>query len=197
MVSSPVGLTPHLLPCTYGAYMASSDTSRTNQFERVGLSARNDGHCLHHNNSHRVGKSARKARFEPVALLAVAISLVCLALSVCVVTSRLRIAWTLGFNGQIIAIGFLLGIQNLCMAAVVPHGLLLLECRFGKSTLQNYESLLANRVFVPRSSLIWRLVLTTLIALPLGLSVAYKRFAGGSSTALIRDPGFIEVSQNS
>lgn len=139
------------------------------------------------------GKSAQRKRFEPAPTLATITSLVCLGLGICVITSRLRIAWTFGFNGQIIAVGFLLGIMNLCMGMVLPHALLLLEARFGSSILQNYELLLTGRVFTHKATLIWRIVLAILIALPLGLSVAYKRFAGGFVTAPVKYMGDMEV----
>ncbi|KAK3715418.1 hypothetical protein LTR37_007146 [Vermiconidia calcicola] len=75
--------------------------------------------------------------------------------------------------------------MNLCTLTVVPYTFILLEARFGSSSLQNYEALLTSQVLSPGAKLIWRLALGFFIVLPLGLSVAYKRFLGGTSSAQI------------
>jgi hypothetical protein len=128
-----------------------------------------------------LGLPTRKRLFEPVHLSAALVSIICLLMGILTITPDLTIAWLLQFNGQIIILGFLLGIMNLCMQTIVPHSLVLLEAHLGQSRLQNYEALLTSRALSSGASLIWRLALVLLMALPLGLSVAYKRFLGGTS----------------
>lgn len=92
------------------------------------------------------------------------------------------ISWHLGVgNRQLIVLGFLLGIMNLCLSTVSPFFMLLLEARFGRSTLQNYSGLLQMQMFAPQLTFHWRVAHFTLLALPICLSVAYKGFNGGSS----------------
>lgn len=135
-----------------------------------------------------LGKPARKALFEKGHVFATALSWICLLAACLTVTPQLRLAWLLRFDGQIVVIGFLLGVMNLCTSTVVPQTLLLLERRFGRSSLQNYEALLQSRPLSPGTSPVWRLTLAFFVALPLGLSVVYKRFLGGTSSASIIIP---------
>lgn len=139
-----------------------------------------------------LGRPAKKKHFEGSHVFATGLSLVCLIAAYIAVTPQLRLAWLLRFDGQIVAVGFLLGVMNLCTSTVVPHALLLLEARFGRSSLRNYEALLQSQLWSPGASPMWRLILSLLVALPLGLSVAYKRFLGGNSSASITMP-FSEV----
>nr|POE61020.1 hypothetical protein CFP56_64729 [Quercus suber] len=143
-----------------------------------------------------LGVHSGRRYFETMPLIAVSISLLCFFVSILIITPTLKLAWLLEYNGQIIVIGFLLGVMNLCTTTVVPHVLLLIEARFGISSLQNYEGLLTNRPLSPRLSLYWRLTLALLLALPLGLAVAYKRFIGGLSTIQIAPFPPLEVSQS-
>ena len=135
-----------------------------------------------------LGKPATKARFEKSHVFATAISWACLVAACITVTPQLRLAWLIRFDGQIIVIGFLLGVQSLCTSTVIPPALLLLEARFGRSSLQNYEALLQSRPLSSGASFVWRVTLTGFVALPLGLSVAYKRFLGGAGSASITVP---------
>ena len=109
------------------------------------------------------------------------LSLTCLVISICVVTPRLGLAWQLEFEGQIIVVGFLLGIMNLCLRRGVSMWFLIVEQRWGGSTLQNYHAILRNTALLSQTSLFWRGTILALIILPLALSVAYKRFSGGES----------------
>lgn len=59
------------------------------------------------------------------------------------------------------------------------------EARFGRSKLQNYDNILRNEVMGPRLDLIWRTALASFMALPIGLSVAYKTFSGGSNIHVV------------
>ena len=136
----------------------------------------------------------KRKRFETIPLVTAAVASLCLALSYFVIAPSSRASWMLGFNGQIIVIGFLLGVMNLCTGAVVPHALLILEARYGRSRLQNYECLLTNKVLAPKASLLWRILLIMFMALPLGLSVAYKKFTGGHSVTQLKNVDYMQVS---
>lgn len=128
-----------------------------------------------------LGKPTTKKRLHSLHALSVSLSLVCLSVAIAAVANE-RWSWTLGKdNRQLIVLGFLLGIMNLCLTSVTPTAFLLLEARFGSSTLQNYEGLLRNQVLSARLSFFWRLLLGLMLALPLALSVAYKTFSGGES----------------
>lgn len=75
--------------------------------------------------------------------VAVLVSLACLAAAIATIVDDHWLSWRLGFGGQIIMIGFLLSIMNLCLRTICP---------------------------------------LLLVALPIGLSVAYKRYIDGTST---------------
>lgn len=133
-----------------------------------------------------LGKPTTKRRLHSLHALSAALSLVCLSVAIAAVANE-RWSWSLGKdNRQLIVLGFLLGIMNLCLASVAPTAFLLLEARFGPSTLQNYEGLLRNQVLSARLSFFWRLLLALMLALPLALSVAYKTFTGGESRLRVK-----------
>lgn len=131
------------------------------------------------------GKARAKPLLDSIDLLAVLASVATLIAAICVITPDWRASWQLGFENQIIVIGFLLSLMNLCMRRVAPTLFLILEARWGNSRLQNYEALLKTSITLPHTQLIWRATLLSLILLPLGLSAAYKRFVGGHSTRRI------------
>ncbi|KAF4874768.1 hypothetical protein CGCSCA1_v006124 [Colletotrichum siamense] len=120
-----------------------------------------------------------------------AIALVCSAMSIFVVASS-YVSWCLGVgNHQLIVIGFLLSIMSQCLASVTPTLFLLLEAQSGKSTLQNFDAILRNRPLASKLSFAWRMVLAAMLALPIGLSVAYKTFTGGESSINIHSTDYI------
>ncbi|KAL3306718.1 hypothetical protein RB213_010851 [Colletotrichum asianum] len=137
------------------------------------------------------------------------IAFACLALSVLVVSNG-YISWYLGVsNRQLIVIGFLLSIMSLCLASVTPTLFILLEARFGNSTIQNYDAILRNKPLASSLSFAWRVILVVMLALPIGLSVAYKTFSGGESSmnidtldylnnatyfGLFKPPGIVSVT---
>lgn len=128
-----------------------------------------------------LGKPTVKKSIHIVDLLAAGVSLICLALAVIAVASE-SVSWRLGEGtNQLIVVGFLLSVMNLCLSSVAPRLFLLIEARFGRSTLQNYDGIVRNQLFASRLSVIWRLVLGLMLGLPMGLSVAYKSFSGGES----------------
>ena len=120
-------------------------------------------------------------------LAAVIVCLGCLIATVCCVHPHFDIAWRLGSDNQLIVIGFLLSVMNQCLRQITPNLFLILEARWGKSTLQNYDAILRNSSSLSQTHAGWRAVLLLLIALPLALSVAYKRFTGGTSSADLTD----------
>lgn len=138
-----------------------------------------------------LGKPCKKADVDKIDIVVVMVSLICLVLSVCVVTPRLSLAWRLGFEDQIVIIGFLLSIMNLCLRKGISLWFLIFEERWGGSTLQNYDAILRNTALLSQTSFLWRGTILALIILPLTLSVAYKRFTGGEiSTNVYSDfPG--------
>ena len=132
-----------------------------------------------------LGKPTAKKTLHTLHLLAAATSLICLILAIVAVADE-NVSWRLGLkNYQLIVLGFLLGIMNLCLGSVIPMFFLLLEAKFGPSTLQNFNGILRNEVFSSRLNPFWRILLSLVLALPLGLSVAYKTFAGGESSKIV------------
>lgn len=122
------------------------------------------------------------------------LSFACLAASICVVSPRLALAWLLGFEYQIIAIGFLLSMMNFFMGVLSPTLFLIIESRWGSSNLQNYDAILRNSVTISKTGRIWKTTIFVFILLPTLLSVGYKRFIGGTSSFVItgnKVPGFV------
>ena len=89
------------------------------------------------------------------------------------------------WNNQLIVLGFLLSVMNLCLGSVTPPVFLHFEAGFGPSELQNYDGILRNQMFASRLDIAWILVIGVLLALSLGLSVAFKRFTGGESVKVV------------
>jgi hypothetical protein len=112
-----------------------------------------------------------------------------------VVVANESISWRLGVGtNQLIVIGFLLSIMNLCLASVASPLFLLIEARFGRSTIQNYDGILRNQVFSSRLGVVWRLVIAFMLVFPIGLSVAYKRFSGGQSLVYVNGTEYTGIS---
>jgi hypothetical protein len=132
-----------------------------------------------------LGKPVRKATFDRIDLCVVLGSFGCLAATICAVTPHLQLSWQLGFEGQIVAIGFLLSIMNLLLKKLTPTLLLTIESRWGGFTLQTYDAILRNAAFSPHTAIFWRLTILVFLFLHLGLSIGYKRFTGGTSGAVI------------
>ena len=132
-----------------------------------------------------LGRPTTKKRLHITDILLVTLSFICLAAAITVVADE-EISWSLGVETyQLIILGFLLSIMNLCLCNVTPNLFIHLEARFGLSTLQNYDGILRNQIFSSRLSIAWRLVLSLMLALPLGLSAAYKDFLGGESVKIV------------
>ncbi|KAL8710647.1 MAG: hypothetical protein Q9220_004871 [cf. Caloplaca sp. 1 TL-2023] len=128
-----------------------------------------------------LGVPSQKQRVHKLHVLTAVVALISMASAILAVASE-TVSWYLGQNNhQLIVLGFLLGIMNLCLGSFTPTFFLLIEAKYGSSTLQNYNGLLRNQIFSDRLNFIWRIVIALLTALPLGLSVAYKVFTGGYS----------------
>ncbi|KAI1452154.1 hypothetical protein F4805DRAFT_46247 [Annulohypoxylon moriforme] len=138
-----------------------------------------------------LGKPVAKKRVHRIDIFATFISFVCLALGVATVADS-RLSWMLGQGtDQLVVLGFLLSIMSICLGSVVTTLFLLLEASYGKSILQNYDGIIRNTPFASRLSWSWRLTLGIMMALPVGLSVAYKRFAGGTSSMAVDPASYI------
>ena len=132
-----------------------------------------------------LGKPTRKKKIHIADVVTTLLSLLCLVIAIVTVANE-SISWRLGVgNRQLIVLGFLLSIMNLCLGSLAPTLFLLLEAKFGPSTIQNYEGILCNRPLSSKLSLTWRMALGLMLALPLGLSAAYKNFFGGESTMMV------------
>ena len=136
-----------------------------------------------------LGKPEKKRRFEILDVIAISCSLISLAVGILVISPHTGAGYSLGYNAQLIVIGFLLNVQTMCLKRIVPTLWLLLEARFGRSTIQNFEAILRNQIVEPKVDWIWRVVLLGLVALPIGLSAAYKNFQGGTRRVIIKDHG--------
>lgn len=140
-------------------------------------SLRNDGNAI--------GRPVRRRKFEILDTAAILSSIICLILGIMVILLALTISGRMGFKAQIIIVGFLLGVMNICAERVVPACFLALEARYGKSRLQNYNAILAKKFLSPHIGMPWRVTMILFLALPLALSVGYKQFLGGTSTATL------------
>jgi len=133
----------------------------------------------------RLGKPQSKSSWDKVDICVVLASFLCLVSSICVVTPRLTLSWQLHFDRQIIIIGFLLSLMNLSLRRIAPTLFLISELRWGGSSLQNYDAILRNSISLSKTGYFWRITILSFILLPLGLSIGYKRFTGGTSSAVI------------
>lgn len=163
------------------AFRSDDTTSLTPRSSRRGLL----------NNIPRLGKPTAKKRFYASDMIIAAISTICCTLSIIVVANE-SISWRLGTqNDQLIIVGFLISIMNMCLTSVAPTLFILLENRFGSSTIQNYDAILRNMPLASGLSIPWRGVLSLMIALPIGLSVLYKTFIGGYSVIELKASDYI------
>lgn len=142
-----------------------------------------------------LGKPCRKKSIHTKGAVATITSLLVFALAVAAVASN-EISWNLGITYQLVVSGFLLSIMSLCLQAVLPGLLLLLEARFGSSTLQNYNGILRWEILAPQLGLLWRMVLVAIFALPIGLSAAYKVFLGGQSSSVVDAPSLVNTESH-
>ncbi|KAK1656012.1 hypothetical protein BDP81DRAFT_444631 [Colletotrichum phormii] len=81
--------------------------------------------------------------------------------------------------------------MSLCLGSITPTLFMLIEARYGESTVQNYDALLRNKPTASRLGISWRVTLSLMLALPIALSVAYKTFTGGESKMKINSFDYI------
>ncbi|KAM0546277.1 hypothetical protein ACHAPJ_010961 [Fusarium lateritium] len=77
--------------------------------------------------------------------------------------------------------------MNLCNRRLFRHFFIVFEMRWGSMTLQNIDAILQQSIFVSGSSLLWRILILIMNALPLGLGVAYKTFTGGHASQVMTE----------
>lgn len=140
-----------------------------------------------------LGKPRAKIRISKSDLSVAALSLACLAMAIIAVANE-AVSWRLGVaNNQLIVVGFLLSIMNLCLGSVTSTFFLLAEARFGFSILQNYDGILRNKPTAPKLGLPWRVILTLFIILPIAVSVAYKAFKEGQSSKSVKSVQYVSI----
>jgi hypothetical protein len=138
-----------------------------------------------------LGKPTMKKRLHGLDVFAASLAFICVVLALFAVAHN-NFSWRLGVgNYQLIVIGFALNIMNLCLATITPTLFIFLEARFGISVLQNYDAILRNKPLASRVSIAWRIVLGLMLALPIGLSIAYKTFTGGQSALMVDTRDYI------
>ena len=163
---------------------AWSTTATPHQHEMKDFTTPYDSMPTENSGSHwsrfSLGKPCAKKRLELSDFIVLCLSLVCLLVAIIAIADNCA-SFTLGTTNQLIVSGFLLSIMNLCFSKVTPTLFLHLEARYGRSSLQNYDGILRSQVLRPQLDYIWRAAIFFSLALPIGLSVAYKTFRGGES----------------
>ena len=137
--------------------------------------------------SERLGVSGQIRRCTWMDLGATAVALVAFIVTLIAVLYEPTAVY-LGQKNQLVLLGLLLSIMGLCTQRQIQKLSLLYEARAGKSTLQNYDAILRTDLFSRAASLVPRIVLFLLFALPLILSASYKQFIGGSTTVGVPSP---------
>jgi hypothetical protein len=89
-----------------------------------------------HGSISTLGKPSTKTLVPGTHVLGVVISFLGLTLGTISILPNFRLAWYLGTSDQLILIGFLLSVMNLCLQAILPCKFLF-EARFEQSRLQN------------------------------------------------------------
>ena len=139
---------------------------------------------------HSIGLPKEKNFLDLKESLVVLTSLVCLASAVLVIAPGSPIPPRLGYSTQLQVLGVLLAIMNKCFTSISPKFFFVNECRWGRSTLQNYDAILRNSIFVSYTSISWRLTILICAFFPILLGYAYKDkiFTGDASTISILNP---------
>ena len=127
-----------------------------------------------------LGLPTSKNRVSAIDTITTLICLLCFAATLLTISER--VATRLGQTNQLIVIGFLLAIEGSCTARHVQLFLLFWEGHSKKAALQNFDGILRKSPLARQLNWIYRTALLFLFALPLALSIGYKRFIGGSSS---------------
>lgn len=132
-----------------------------------------------------LGIATKSTFFDWSELAAVLVSFICSIVCLIVCFSPGTAAY-LGQKHQIIIVGFMLSIMDLCTSKISTVVFLQLETRW-TSLLQNYDVIVKKSVLGSlfngrRGDQRWTLILSASLATPLILSVGYKSFTGGTVT---------------
>ncbi|KAF2160379.1 hypothetical protein M409DRAFT_29227 [Zasmidium cellare ATCC 36951] len=93
-----------------------------------------------------------------------------------------RAAVFLGQTNQLVVVGFCLALMAIACQKQVSLATLQYSIQSGRASLQDLETILQGQFFIAKSSMLCKAVIFLLTAVPLALSVGYKRCVGGSST---------------
>ena len=139
--------------------------------------------------SKSLGVSERRWYCDQSHVLALLGCVICFGVSILAIQPMIgptwSLSWNLGLTNQLVVVGLLLSLMNECTGILAPH-FLILETRRTRPTLQNYEAIIKKSVFLDKADVRWRACFFFLTLLPLGLSAAYKKLIGGSSTIEIQ-----------
>lgn len=132
-----------------------------------------------------LGKAIKRPFFDWSELAALLLSFVCSVVGL-VVCFRSQTAAYMGQKYQLIIVGLMLSVMDLCTSKISTVVFLQFETRWA-SLLQNYDvivkkSVLGSALNGRRGNQRWTLLLSVSLALPLALSVGYKAFIGGRVT---------------
>ncbi|KAM0345834.1 hypothetical protein ACHAPU_006188 [Fusarium lateritium] len=140
----------------------------------------NTGH-----NHHGIGKPTKRRLCDMSEIAALLLSLCC-SIAGLICCFHPTTAAGLGQKYQLIIVGLMLSLMDLCTGKLSTVVFLQLETRWA-SLLQNYDSIIKKSVLGSllnwrRGSQRWKLLLSASLAFPLLLSVGYKTFVGGRLT---------------
>ena len=121
------------LPLVYRSHTEGSATSLVAELQ--------DGSRSFADQRLSLGKPGRRSRASRSDVLSVSISLACFAFGVAAVADTGLAVW-LGQTNQLVVLGFALSIMSLLTFKQAQTLMLMIEARFGQSTLQNYDGML-------------------------------------------------------
>ncbi len=140
------------------------------------------------------GVSGRKHHVPLKDVYLLALELLCLGAGLSTVFYP-QLAIFLGQVNQLIAIGFLLAVMATCLEGLVLRTALMHTASRRGSTIQDLDALLRKDPFASKIHATYRFLLICLLALPILLSVGYKKFVGGESTRIVKsEDGFLGFS---
>ncbi|KAF2136904.1 uncharacterized protein K452DRAFT_236756 [Aplosporella prunicola CBS 121167] len=130
------------------------------------------------------GIPTKKRIFSLKDTAAIFICLSCSAVSLLSIYHQ-GISLYLGEANQLIIVGFLLSIMAICTNRQIALASLYYEAMHEKPTLQSFDALLRRNYMGSNIKLKVRIILLFLAALPIELSIGYKKFVNGSTISRI------------
>ncbi|KIX10567.1 uncharacterized protein Z518_01651 [Rhinocladiella mackenziei CBS 650.93] len=130
------------------------------------------------------GKPGSKPRVPLKDVFLLSIELLCLVAGLLTVFYS-RVAIFLGQINQLIAIGFLLAVMAVCLEGQILRTAIMHTASRNGSTIQDLDALLRKDPFASKIHPMYRILLLSLLGLPLLLSIGYKTFVGGESTIVV------------